>query len=624
MSFVPFRESYEAPAGLGLWRQTMARNEPGFSGLQGVMEVSQDKLCLGCGDNVKSMIFDCGHECCTECAQRLLKCHECGRLIRERAVPIAMHRDRIAHMQRAKGFGQVERIKSSKSSDALDLASSPNRKKQPIYDAGRSPDRSISLATTGKANDENSAPCQICNINPKGFAFSCGHEACSGCSGRLHACPICSQVISSRTPLTDMLGIGPSPNRPSRKQKEPNSIWDALCQPETTLATADVPCKVCNDNPSTILVTCEGSCKVHVCGQCIAATGSCLLCGRGIKNVTATVRAFVSPQKQATEVCQICEERTPVARIVCKQQCVVKSCGKCASSETCKRSCHLCQSRIRVVDLLPWKAREKLTFSGRCELCSRREAEFKVRCTSGCLYELCGACRPLKRKCCGLDVRSVVPIYDPEKAKDQGILDDLARYSLESRMRNIAPAEDRKWQNISKVLPGCGVCRRETVAYTLGCGHQTCANCYKRLHACVFCNKIIMSAEPIWNKQHSEIKALADQMAPEALAQKLVPESKELDVDTSQVEEEELPNDLLELLGVDTTSTSDLWDVLLPGRALAQKRRLEGMLPPLAPQQEQAGFMGYPLSAAQKHFAEEPSISSSTSAKPKKKNKKRL
>ena len=384
--------------------------------------------------------------------------------------------------------------------------------------------------------------------------------------------------------------------------KQEETLWDSLASMSASKSKGPHmqarACKTCNVRHSTILLICESGCRTHICGTCMRDSDCCSQCSRGIKSVTPTLHAFAltqdakdTPIKKCGDTCELCSDRSAAVHLVCKQGCRVPSCGICASSQsqTSRRVCVRCNAKVKEIQLSAEPQTPELEQGEKeeahpCDLCNARSISHVIRCQAGCIIETCAMCIPLRQVCCGLPVDSVSTAdnlkaiaqqqgrqgssprrssvtYDVEN-QDVCALDEMVRESLEER--GLKTKEDGRWTTKAG-LPDCRVCNKAPETWTLGCGHRTCGDCHKKMHACNQCGKIIMSTTPIWQHQRSP------------LALTIASNPKRKPSNTSSKRDD----------------ARDPETYFLTCR-LADRLTLETHLPALAPAGHTAGFMGYP------------------------------
>ncbi|KAG9401852.1 E3 ubiquitin-protein ligase mib2 [Aphanomyces cochlioides] len=140
-----------------------------------VVEIESSFQCVYCNDNVKEMIFACGHEACRTCVIRFRTCPGCNTHVTKRI--------------RRFGIDRYKQVISSADS-IVEGTTEPVEKRRRLDDKQDFLDHMRLLHEV----DE----CEICLEATKAIVFQCGHETCTTCAAKLTNCPQCRVRIKSR------------------------------------------------------------------------------------------------------------------------------------------------------------------------------------------------------------------------------------------------------------------------------------------------------------------------------------------------------------------------------------------------------------------------------------------
>ncbi|CAK4177875.1 unnamed protein product [Aphanomyces euteiches] len=140
-----------------------------------VVEIESSFQCVYCNDNVKEMIFACGHEACRTCAIRFRTCPGCNK--------------QVTKCIRRFGIDRYKQVISSADS-IVEGTTEPVEKRRRLDDKQDFLDHMRLLHEV----DE----CEICFEATKEIVFQCGHETCTTCAAKLTNCPQCRVRIKSR------------------------------------------------------------------------------------------------------------------------------------------------------------------------------------------------------------------------------------------------------------------------------------------------------------------------------------------------------------------------------------------------------------------------------------------
>ncbi|CAK4694902.1 unnamed protein product [Aphanomyces euteiches] len=131
-----------------------------------VVEIESSFQCVYCNDNVKEMIFACGHEACRTCAIRFRTCPGCNKQVTKRI--------------RRFGIDRYKQVISSADS-IVEGTTEPVEKRRRLDDKQDFLDHM-----------------RLLHEATKEIVFQCGHETCTTCAAKLTNCPQCRVRIKSR------------------------------------------------------------------------------------------------------------------------------------------------------------------------------------------------------------------------------------------------------------------------------------------------------------------------------------------------------------------------------------------------------------------------------------------
>mmetsp|Transcript_33123 Transcript_33123/g.100170 ORF Transcript_33123/g.100170 Transcript_33123/m.100170 type:complete len:393 (+) Transcript_33123:53-1231(+) len=216
--------------------------------------------------------------------------------------------------------------------------------------------------------------CQVCHRFEKTYELGCAHQACRWCAIGMHGCGICGEVITSRGPILDYsFGVDDV-----RAADESGRIYRESMSPAS---------------PASPVTPVDSR----------SASG----CLTSPETDTDSDSDDSTPKERLVAPCMICENRRQAAAVSCKNQCVVYTCGSCASKH---KKCFMCNGRVVRVDE---EGDDEHMFSSRgmgCDVCSRRSRVVLVECQMGCHFRVCAECHGFTKQCCGLPVKTGGPV----------------------------------------------------------------------------------------------------------------------------------------------------------------------------------------------------------------------
>eukprot|EP00038_Savillea_parva_P000986 m.100430 g.100430 ORF g.100430 m.100430 type:complete len:391 (-) comp10348_c2_seq1:111-1283(-) len=209
-------------------------------------------------------------------------------------------------------------------------------------------------------SDVHTTSCPVCHRFEPAFRLDCEHQVCTWCA-RMHGCGVCGALVTTREPVDCLDGSG---------------MEDALRAPNSP-----------DDGDSPLMS--------------MANTGRPGTCSTISPYMDEHDANGAGDQDDAS--CMICENRRQAARLTCKNQCVVFTCGACAAKH---RQCFMCNSKVIKVEE---DGDDEHMFSVRtmgCDVCSMRSRVLLIECRMGCQFRVCRDCHAFTTTCCGFPVRS--------------------------------------------------------------------------------------------------------------------------------------------------------------------------------------------------------------------------